>query len=60
MVPQHLQDGNMSCTDVIESPPTGQLMTVKFGSLLVDKNSITPYSDATQVIFFFFLYSQLV
>lgn len=52
MVPQQGLDGGRS-----DSPTSsGQPM---FGSQLVDKNSLTPYSDATQVGFFisFILYT---
>lgn len=67
MVPQHSQDGTMSRSefDLLTSTTTAhnisvtggtqQSSSIIFGSQLVDKNSITPYSDATQVrIFFFF------
>lgn len=60
MVPQHSQDGTMSRAefDLLTSTTTAhnisvtggtQSSSIVFGSQLVDKNSITPYSDATQV-----------
>lgn len=63
MVPQHSQDGTMSRAEfeLLTSTTTahnivtgGQQQqqsssSIVFGSQLVDKNSITPYSDATQV-----------
>lgn len=45
MVPQQNMDGSRSET------PTNSGLPI-FGSQLVDKNSSTPYSDATQVGFF--------
>lgn len=42
MVPQQNMDGSRSET------PTGSVTQPLFGSQLVDKNSSTPYSDATQ------------
>lgn len=52
MVPQHSQEGNMTRTD-IESTTAAteglQNTRIVFGSQLVDKNSSTPYSDATKV-----------
>ncbi|KAJ6642249.1 hypothetical protein Bhyg_07196 [Pseudolycoriella hygida] len=59
MVPQHSQDGAMSRAefDLLTSTTTSHNISVTggtqsssmvFGSQLVDKNSITPYSDATQ------------
>ncbi|XP_037035628.1 putative transcription factor SOX-14 isoform X2 [Bradysia coprophila] len=60
MVPQHSQDGTMSRAefDLLTSTTTAhnigvtggtpQSSSIVFGSQLVDKNSITPYSDATQ------------
>uniref|UniRef100_A0A6B2EKW9 Putative transcription factor sox-4-like protein n=1 Tax=Phlebotomus kandelakii TaxID=1109342 RepID=A0A6B2EKW9_9DIPT len=51
MVPQHSQEGNMTRTD-IESTTAAtdglQHTRIVFGSQLVDKNSSTPYSDATK------------
>lgn len=41
MVPQQNMDGSRS-----ETPTNGM---PRFGSQLIDKNSSTPYSDATQV-----------
>lgn len=43
MVPQQNMDASRSDT------PTGGVSQPLFGSQLVDKNSSTPYSDATQV-----------
>lgn len=43
MVPQQNMESSRSDTPIM-SPAD-----VKFGSQLVDKNSMTPYSDATQV-----------
>lgn len=67
MVPQHSQDGTMSRAefDLLTSTTTahnisvttgGTQSSIVFGSQLVDKNSITPYSDATQVRKLFLFY----
>lgn len=57
MVPQHTQDTNtMSRHEEHDILFEGHLLDVNhdvvFGSMLVDKNSSTPYTDATQVSFF--------
>lgn len=71
MVPQHSQDGTMSRAefDLLTSTTTAhnisvaggtQSSSIVFGSQLVDKNSITPYSDATQVRMFINLYFNVI
>lgn len=45
MLPQHVMDSIRTDT------PTNSGLAVVFGSQLVDQNSSTPYSDATQVGF---------
>lgn len=52
MVPQQV-------TELRSASPTGSGGPV-FGSQLVDKNSSTPYTDATQVSFFFKCWSEKV
>lgn len=56
MVPQHSQDTTMARHDMENTSINNnsnninnQSDNVVFGSQRVDKNSITPYSDATQV-----------
>ncbi|XP_055678893.1 putative transcription factor SOX-14 [Lutzomyia longipalpis] len=50
MVPQHSQEGNMTRTDIESTTAADGLQHTRivFGSQLVDKNSSTPYSDATK------------
>uniref|UniRef100_A0A1L8DI07 Putative hmg-box transcription factor n=1 Tax=Nyssomyia neivai TaxID=330878 RepID=A0A1L8DI07_9DIPT len=48
MVPQHSQEGNMTRTDIESTTAADGLQHIVFGSQLVDKNSSTPYSDATK------------
>ncbi|GAB0096446.1 hypothetical protein DMENIID0001_119570 [Sergentomyia squamirostris] len=49
MVPQHSQEGNMTRTDIESATAAADGLRIVFGSQLVDKNSSTPYSDATKV-----------
>lgn len=61
MVPQHTQDTNIIMSRhvdqeiILDESMTAHLLDLSndviFGSMLVDKNSSTPYTDATQVSF---------
>lgn len=53
MVPQQTYDSNLLVSNS-EMEITALNMMPKFGSQLVDKNSATPYSDATQVSYLFY------